>query len=143
MCVKAREGVRIRVIYDWLGAQGTSSWRFWRRMRQAGVEVRCFNPPRFDSPLGWLSRDHRKTIIVDGRVGFVSGLCVGQSWIGDAKRGIEPWRDTGVVIEGPAVIELEQAFASIWAGLGPAVPTGGRASGRRRHSPEGSRCLGK
>jgi cardiolipin synthase A/B len=141
MCVKAREGVRIRVIYDWLGAQGTSSWRFWRRMRQAGVEVRCFNPPRFDSPLGWLSRDHRKTIIVDGRVGFVSGLCVGQSWIGDAKRGIEPWRDTGVVIEGPAVIELEQAFASIWAGLGPAVPTGDLALESSAIPPAGNVAL--
>jgi cardiolipin synthase len=90
-------------------------------MRQAGVEVRCFNPPRLDSPLGWLSRDHRKTITVDGRIGFVSGLCVGQSWVGEAERGIEPWRDTGL-IEGPAVFDLEQAFAAMWAGLGAPVP---------------------
>lgn len=122
MCAKARDGVRVRVIYDWFGARGASAWRFWRRMRQAGVEVRCFNPPRLDKPLGWLSRDHRKTITVDGRVGFVSGLCVGQSWVGDPERGIEPWRDTGVVIEGPAVLDLEQAFAAMWAGLGTAVP---------------------
>lgn len=122
MSAKARGGVRVKVIYDWFGARGTSSWRLWRQMRQAGVEVRCFNPPRLDSPLGWLSRDHRKAITVDGRVGFVSGLCVGQTWVGDAQRGIEPWRDTGVMIEGPAVFDLEQAFAAIWAGLGSAVP---------------------
>jgi len=122
MCAKAREGVRVRLIYDWFGARGASSWRFWRRMRQSGVEVRCFNPPRLDSPLGWLSRDHRKTITVDGRIGFVSGLCVGQSWVGEAERGVEPWRDTGVVIEGPAVFDLEQAFAVMWAGLGASVP---------------------
>lgn len=122
MCVKAREGVRVRLIYDWFGARWVSSWRFWRRMRQAGVEVRCFNPPRLDSPLGWLSRDHRKTLTVDGCSGFVSGLCVGQSWVGDRERGVEPWRDTGVLIEGPAVFDLEQAFAAMWAGLGPPVP---------------------
>lgn len=122
LCAKARDRVRVRLIYDWFGARGASSWRFWRRLRQAGVEVRCYNPPRLDSPLGWLSRDHRKTITVDGRIGFVSGLCVGQSWVGDPRRGIEPWRDTGVVIEGPAVFDLEQAFAAMWAGLGTPMP---------------------
>jgi len=122
MCAKAREGVRVRLIYDWFGARGVSSWGFWRRLRQAGVEVRCFNRPQLDSPLGWLSRDHRKAITVDGRVGFVSGLCVGESWVGNARRGIEPWRDTGVAIEGPGVFELEQAFAAMWATLGTDVP---------------------
>ncbi|HEV2275821.1 MAG TPA: phospholipase D-like domain-containing protein, partial [Acidobacteriaceae bacterium] len=122
LCAKAREGIRVRLIYDWFGARGASSRGFWRRMRQAGVEVRCFNPPRLDSPLGWISRDHRKTITIDGRIGFVSGLCVGQSWVGDPQRGIEPWRDTGVMLEGPAVFDLEQAFAAMWAGLGPGVP---------------------
>ena len=122
MCTKAREGVRVRVIYDWFGARGASSWFFWHRLRQAGVEVRCFNPPRVDSPLGWVRRDHRKTISVDGRIGFVSGLCVGQSWVGDPERGIEPWRDTGVSIEGPAVFDVEQAFAAMWAEMGTPVP---------------------
>ena len=115
---KAREGVRVRLIYDWFGARGTSSRLFWRRLRKAGVEVRCFNPPRLDSPLEVLSRDHRKMIVVDGRVAFVSGLCVGRSWVGDAKRGVEPWRDTGVMIEGPAVSDVEQAFAQMWADCG-------------------------
>jgi cardiolipin synthase len=69
---------------------GHASRRFWRALSQAGVEVRCFNPPRFDSPFGWLSRDHRKVIVVDGRVGFAKGLCVGQRWVGDPARGIEP-----------------------------------------------------
>jgi cardiolipin synthase len=117
---KAREGIRVRLIYHWFGARGAASWFFWRRLRKAGVEVRCFNPPRLDSPLGWLSRDHRKLIAVDGRIGFVSGLCVGQSWVGDRTRHIEPWRDTGVQIEGPAVLDLERAFAQMWNSLGPA-----------------------
>lgn len=116
---KAAQGVRVRLIYDWLGSLGRASHGFWRRLADSGVEVRCFNPPRADSPLGWLRRDHRKMMSVDGRLGFVTGLCVGQRWVGNPAKGIEPWRDTGVAIEGPAVADLEEAFAHMWALLGP------------------------
>ena len=120
---KAREGVRVRVIYDWLGARGLASRRFWQKLRAGGVEVRCFNPPRPDSPLGWLSRDHRKSIVVDGEVGFVGGLCVGNDWVGNPERGIEPWRDTAVEVRGPAMTDLEWCFAEMWkAAGGPPVP---------------------
>ncbi len=119
---KAREGVRVRLIYDWMGAIARSGWTFWRMLRRAGVEVRCFNPPRFDSAFGWLSRDHRKTIIVDSRIAFVTGLCVGRHWAGNPERRIAPWRDTGISIEGPAVAEVEGAFASTWASCGAPLP---------------------
>jgi cardiolipin synthase len=119
---RARAGVRVRLLYDWLGALGHASRRFWRTLRGAGVEVRRFNPPRFDSPLGWLSRDHRKMLAVDGRVAFVTGLCVGRRWVGDSARGLEPWRDTGIEIRGPAVADIERAFAQTWAATGPPVP---------------------
>src|SRR6185436_5050758 len=56
---KAREGVAVRIVYDWMGCLGNASWRFWRRLRRAGVESRCYNPPRLDGPLAWLSRNHR------------------------------------------------------------------------------------
>lgn len=119
---KARAGVRVRLIYDWLGGLGHASRRFWRALREAGVEVRCFNPPRFDSPFGWLSRDHRKVIVVDSKVAFVTGLCVGQRWLGDPSRGIEPWRDTGMEIRGPGVADVEHAFAHTWALAGSPIP---------------------
>ncbi|HUE81411.1 MAG TPA: phospholipase D-like domain-containing protein [Pyrinomonadaceae bacterium] len=119
---KAREGVKVRLIYDWLGALGYAWSSFWRSLERAGVEVRCFNPPRFDSPFGWLSRDHRKVIVVDGRRGFVTGLCVGTRWVGYPERGIEPWRDTGIELRGPAVADLEKAFAQNWAACGPPLP---------------------
>ncbi|HVB35146.1 MAG TPA: phospholipase D-like domain-containing protein [Patescibacteria group bacterium] len=120
---KAREGVRVRMIYDWLGARGIAGRRFWKRLRAGGVEVRCFNPPWPDNPLAWLRRDHRKLIVVDGEVGFVGGLCVGDDWVGNAARGIEPWRDTAVEMRGPAVADLEWDFADMWkAAGGPAVP---------------------
>jgi cardiolipin synthase len=121
---KASQGVRVRLIYDWLGSLGRASRRFWRHLADAGVEVRCFNPPRLDSPLGWLRRDHRKSLTVDGRIGFVTGLCVGQRWVGDPAKGIAPWRDTGVSVEGPAVADLEEAFAYMWALLGPPISDG-------------------
>ena len=122
LAAQALRGVRVKVIYDWVGAVGTASFRLWRPLRAAGVEVRCFNPLRLDSPFGWLSRDHRKMIAVDGRVGFVTGLCVGKCWVGDAACGVEPWRDTGVEVRGPAVADIEQAFAETWAVAGAPLP---------------------
>lgn len=119
---KARSGVMVRVLYDWWGARGLRPHRLWGSMRAAGVDVRGFNPPRIGSSLGWLSRDHRKMLGVDGRVGFVTGLCIGQDWVGRADAGIEPWRDTGVQIEGPAVADIERAFAETWSVAGAPLP---------------------
>jgi cardiolipin synthase len=125
LSARAREGVKVRVVTDWAGSFGTPS-RIWRSMRDAGVEVRSFNPFDWSSPLGWVHRDHRKTVSVDGRVAFVSGLCVGDAWAGDPANGIPPWRDTGVQIEGPAVADVEQAFARVWVTMGTPIPEGER-----------------
>jgi cardiolipin synthase len=114
---KARAGVRVRVVYDWLGSRTFGPLR--RMLEEAGAEVRCFNPPRLDSPFGWLSRDHRKVIAIDGRVGFAGGLCVSAKWLGNRAKRIDPWRDTGLEIRGPAVAELERAFAEVWRAIGP------------------------
>lgn len=115
---RARAGVTVRVLYDWLG----SAWRalppFWRRLRQAGIEVRVFNPPRLTNPF-WIRRNHRKLITVDGRIGFVSGLCISDSWDG---KEAEPWRDTGLSLKGPVVADLDMAFAESWAIAGPPLP---------------------
>ncbi len=119
---KAREGVRVRLLYDWFGALGKTPARFWRRLAEAGVEVRCCNPPRLESPLGVLRRDHRKVIAVDGEVAFVSGLCIARDWLGAPDRGLAAWRDTGVGIRGPAVADVERAFADVWESQGPPVP---------------------
>jgi len=122
LIAKAREGVHVRVLYDWLGGVGKTSRGFWKHLRAGGVEVRCYNTPRLDSPIGWLSRDHRKTITVDGEIGFVTGLCVGRMWVGDTEKKIEPWRDTGIEVRGPSVANIEQAFARVWDITGEALP---------------------
>jgi cardiolipin synthase len=118
----AARGVRVRVIHDWLGALGKTSGAFWARLRAGGVDVRCYNPPRLDVPFGWLSRDHRKMLAIDGDTGFVTGLCIGRMWAGIPERDLAPWRDTGIVVRGPAVADIERAFADIWAMLGPPIP---------------------
>jgi len=132
LCARARDGVQVRVLYDWLGSFSTRS-RVWRTLREAGVEVRSFNPFDWSSPLGWVHRDHRKTVSVDGRVAFVSGLCVADAWAGDPAKGIAPWHDTGVQIEGPAVADVEHAFARVWATVGAPIPEGERV--RRAEMP--------
>lgn len=119
---KSKEGARIRLIYDWMGGFGKTSRKFWKRLKDNGVEVRCYNPFSFARPLGWINRDHRKTLIVDGKIAFVTGLCVGQMWIGDEAKNIEPWRDTGVELRGKAVAEVARAFADVWDDLGAKLP---------------------
>jgi cardiolipin synthase len=106
------------LIYDWMGGLGKTSRRYWKWLRRNGVDVRCYNPPKLTDPLGIFSRDHRKCIVVDGETAFVSGLCVGRDWVGDASRNLPPWRDTGAEIRGPAVAEVEEAFAVVWATAG-------------------------
>jgi phosphatidylserine/phosphatidylglycerophosphate/cardiolipin synthase-like enzyme len=122
LVAKAKEDVRGRLIYDWMGGFGKTSRSFWNHLRAGGVEVRCYNRPRFDSPLGWLSRDHRKMLSVDGQVGFITGLCVGRMWEGIPEQKIEPWRDTGVEVRGKAVADIERAFAQVWAMMGEPIP---------------------
>jgi cardiolipin synthase A/B len=119
LIASARRGVRVRVLHDWFGDRGEAGRRFWRHLESAGIEVRTFNPFRFDAPLAWLRRDHRQSLVVDGRVGFVTGLCLAARWAGAPERGVPPWRDTGVEIEGPAVGGLAAAFSAVWAEAGP------------------------
>lgn len=120
---RARAGVAVRVLYDWWGSFHLTPRRFARILDDAGVEMRAVNPPHFSSPLAWISRDHRKAIAIDGEKGYVSGLCVGRCWVGD-----QPWRDTGIEIEGPAVAQIECAFADLWAETGAPLPASERLS---------------
>jgi cardiolipin synthase A/B len=126
---RAQSGVAVFLLHDWLGCFGRASSRFWTELREAGVHVRAFNPPSIASPLAWLRRDHRKVLVVDRRVGFVSGLCVADDWRGDPNKEIEPWRDTGVELRGPAVADLARAFAGTWAEAGPPLPATDRDDG--------------
>lgn len=117
LIAKARAGVRVRVLYDWLGSLGTSR-RFWQRLREAGAEVRAFNPPNLRAPFGLISRDHRKTLIVDGARAVTGGNCIGDEWSGDPATGRQPWRDTAVGLDGPAARVLDTSFVAAWKAAG-------------------------
>jgi len=118
---KALNGVRVRVLYDWLGSISTPR-RHWRMLRDAGVEVRAFSPPRLTNPLALVSRDHRKLLTVDGAKAVTGGLCIGDEWVGDPGRDRAPWRDTGILVEGPAARAMDHTFAAAWSHAGGTAP---------------------
>ncbi|HET8730834.1 MAG TPA: phospholipase D-like domain-containing protein [Moraxellaceae bacterium] len=118
---RAHAGVRVRVLYDWMGSFLVSSRAFFQPLIDAGGDVRAFNPVKLGSPFGWMARDHRKTLVVDGATGFVSGLCISARWLGNPPRQA-PWRDTGVEVQGPAVADILTAFCQTWELAGPPLP---------------------
>ncbi|HEX9165991.1 MAG TPA: phospholipase D-like domain-containing protein [Gemmatimonadales bacterium] len=121
LIAKAREGARVRVLTDWLGSFSTRR-RYWAALREAGVEVRQYGPPDFWRFRNNLMRDHRKLLVVDGVRAITGGLCIGDEWAGDPTRGRQPWRDTGVAVDGPAAAVLDQAFGNLWARIGDPLP---------------------
>lgn len=122
LAARARTGLPVRLLYDWLGSIATSG-RYWRHLRDAGVEVRRFNPPHPLQIFANLSRNHRKLLVTDGRRAVTGGQCIGDEWAGDSARGVPPWRDTGVEITGPAAIALDKAFGGTWMLAGPPLPS--------------------
>lgn len=113
---KAREGVKVRVIYDHIGSINTKS-KFFRRMTEAGVAVYPFfrvTFPVFATRINW--RNHRKIAIIDGKVGYIGGMNIADRYINGVAYGI--WRDTHLRITGPAVGGLQYSFAIDWNFMG-------------------------
>ncbi|GAU86656.1 cardiolipin synthetase [Bosea sp. BIWAKO-01] len=109
---KAREGVSVKVLLDWVGSLPMEK-ALVERMQAAGVEVVKFRPVSWSTVDRVNNRTHRKLLIVDGRVGFTGGVGIGDEWNGDARTPSE-WRDNHYRLEGPAVAELQAAFAEHW-----------------------------
>ena len=125
---KAREGVEVRVVYDHMGSWVVKN-RFYERMREGGIEVEPFMPvrfPRLTSKANY--RNHRKVVVIDGRVGYIGGMNVALRYVkgtGKAeKRGISVvsgksapyplWRDTMIRVEGRGVYSLQRVFLTDW-----------------------------
>ncbi len=111
---RARAGVTVRVVYDWFGCGFGPALGLFQPIADAGGDVRVFNPPSLTAVLGWVRRNHRKLIVCDGRIAFISGLCIGRMWEGRPEKNQMPWRDTGLAITGPAAAQAEQSFADSW-----------------------------
>jgi cardiolipin synthase len=118
---RAREGIHVRVLFDWLGSIATAR-SFWNYLRKAGVEVRAFHPPQLVDVVTNISRNHRKLVVADGSRAVLGGLCIGCEWTGESHAGGQPWRDTAVDIHGPAAAVLDQTFVDVWKLTGPEVP---------------------
>jgi len=130
LAARAREGLHVRVLYDWVGSFATSR-KLWRHLTGHGVEVRPFHPLRPLDLVTNVSRNHRKLVVADGSRAVIGGLCIGCEWTGEGIDGGQPWRDTAVEIAGPAAAVLDQAFARTWEVAGGQVPdedTAGRVT---------------
>ena len=109
---KARQGVKVRIIYDDVGSWKTKN-RFFDRMRAEGIEIYPFMPvrfPVFTSKVNY--RNHRKICVIDGEVGFIGGMNIANRYVKGIKR--LAWRDTHVKIKGAAVYGLQRAFLIDW-----------------------------
>lgn len=109
---KVRQGVSVRVLYDDVGCWNVSH-RFFERMRESGIDVRSFLKVRFPIFTNKVNyRNHRKLVIVDGKVGFVGGMNLAERYVNRGSRGA--WRDTHLLLEGKAVHGLQTAFLLDW-----------------------------
>ena len=131
---KLNSGVTVNIIYDAYGSRDTPAALF-DTMRRAGASVTEFNPINPVAALTGHSpndRDHRKIMVVDGRIGFVGGINMSRTYEYPPSTGIPAdgntqhayWRDTAVEIQGPAVAELQRLFFDTWKQQkGRPVPT--------------------
>jgi len=139
LIAKAREGVRVCVLYDPFGSYGLHR-SYIARMREAGVEITNFHarhPPRALAPLRVNFRNHRKIAVIDGEVAFTGGYNIGDEYVGRNPR-LGPWRDTMVRIEGGAVAQLQLHFAEDWHWATGEVPA---LDWTPRDVPEGVQAL--
>ncbi len=113
---RARAGVKVRVIYDHIGSIKVKN-SFFRRMREAGIEVYPFFRvvfPLFATRINW--RNHRKLVVIDGHTGYIGGMNIADRYIDGGD--FDLWRDAHMRITGPAVGTLQYSFAVDWRFMG-------------------------
>jgi len=143
---RARKGVRVHVLLDWVGSAKMDD-SLLEVMERAGVQVRRFHPPHWSNLGRMNNRTHRKLLIVDGRVGFTGGVGIAPQWTGRAQDP-EHWRDTHFEVEGPVVAQMQAVFNDNWIKVtgdvlhGPdyfpeLAPAGPRAAQMFSSSPSG------
>jgi cardiolipin synthase len=112
LAARSRQGVHVHVLIDWVGSSKIDS-SFLDTMRDAGVEIEKYHPPRWYTLNKLNNRTHRKLLIVDGRVGFTGGVGIADEWDGNAQDQ-DHWRDTHFRVEGPAAAQMQAAFVDNW-----------------------------
>ena len=110
---RARAGVQVRVMVDGLGGHKEPKERI-RELEGAGGKWCWFHPPRFGQLTYFHKRNHRRAIVVDGKIGFLGGAAVADKWQGNAQDA-EHWRDAMVEVRGPLASNLQPAFVQLWS----------------------------
>jgi len=115
LVARAKEGVACRILVDAVASTGFED-DVKPQLVAAGCDVRAFRPRATQD------RNHRKIVVVDGTLGFTGGFGIDKPWLGDGKKPDE-WRESNLIVKGPAVNELQQAFADNWQEMnGPLLP---------------------
>ncbi|MDO9708725.1 phospholipase D-like domain-containing protein [Paracraurococcus lichenis] len=127
LAVKLRQGVAVNLIHDGFGSSATPAGAF-EALRAAGARVIVFNPmDPLEAKRGWApnARDHRKIMVVDGRIGATGGVNLSRVYQNPCQVETAPqdpetacWRDTALRIEGPAVASLQRLFLETWSKQG-------------------------
>ncbi|MGB1140139.1 MAG: cardiolipin synthase [Halioglobus sp.] len=111
---KAREGVRVYLLYDEIGSRSFPRSRLHKQLQMTGVHVAPFNTTQGRRNRFQLNfRNHRKVVVVDGKQAWIGGHNVGKEYLGQ-KRSVGHWRDTHAKLQGPAVLGAVLAFATDW-----------------------------
>ena len=105
--------VACRIVVDPVGSTPAFQRDVMPRLQQARCEVHVFRPLGDDAVGPSLARNHRKIVVVDGRVAFTGGFGISDEWLGDGVHA-KSWRDTTVRIEGPGTRQLQLSFAQHW-----------------------------
>lgn len=114
---KAREGVKVRLIYDHVGSFSVRS-RFFKKLRKEGVQAYPFfrvTFPQLATRINW--RNHRKQCVIDGTIGYVGGMNVADRYLDGGKK-FAGWRDTHVRVTGDIVSAIDYSFAVDWNFMG-------------------------
>lgn len=111
---KASEGVEVRILYDGLGSLVASTKAYQRYLKTVGVKSHVFMKliPMFSTKLN--NRDHRKIVVIDGKVGFTGGLNISNEYMNLGKNRFNYWKDNAIKIEGKAVQSLTTMFLQTW-----------------------------
>jgi len=130
---KAKQGVEVNVVYDSVGSIKASSQMF-NMMRSSGVEIIEYHPfVPWRRYWGINFRDHRKILVIDGNRAFIGGINIGKEYAGEKFNGGN-WRDTHIMIEGPAVSDIQFFFMENW------YKNGGAVMNSRLYFPELRKC---
>jgi cardiolipin synthase len=112
LAAKGKSGVTVKILLDWVGS-ATISDEIMEKLKGGGCEVQWYHPLHWYSINRVNNRTHRKSLIIDGRIGFTGGAGIADHWLGNAQDP-DHWRDIHIRMEGPAVMPLQSGFARNW-----------------------------